>query len=117
MNTQPVPRLKGHSLPDLVLAYEEGRTLREIASEVGVSHVHLARLLKAQGAVMRSRASNTAKTNAAKADLAQIHSAHAVVLYSYGVPLDEIARSLRRPIEWIADQVRDAGLAAGGIPR
>lgn len=109
------PMLKGRSIDLLIVEYEEGKTLRELARDVGVSHVHLARLLKANGAKMRSRSANTTKVNAAKQNLASVQAAHAVILYSYGAPVDEIAASLRRPASWVADQIREAGAAVRGV--
>lgn len=108
------PRLKGRSIDLLIIEYEEGKTLRELAKDVGVSHVHLARLLKANGAKMRSRSANTTKVNAAKQNFASVQAAHAVILYSYGAPVDEIAASLRRPASWVADQIRESGAAVQG---
>ncbi len=109
-----VPRLKGRPIDLLVVEYEEGKTLRQIAADVGVSHVHVARLLKANGAKMRPRSGNTAKANALKADFAAVQAAHAVILYAYGAPVDEIAVSLRRPASWVADQIRESGAAVQG---
>lgn len=109
----PVPMLAGVEVQRLVAEYEEGRSLRDIAAEIGVSHVHLARIIKANGATMRKRSSsrNPQTANALRAKRLAIQSAHAAILYSYGVDADEIAVSLGRTVDWVRQEVHAAGVA------
>lgn len=104
---------RGFSVEKLIADYEEGRSLREIAAEVGVSHVHLSRVLRANGAVMRARSSsrNTKTANDLRARRLTIQAAHAVILYSYGVDVEEIAVSLGRTPDWVVQEVVSAGVA------
>jgi len=108
----PVPMLAGVEVPRLIEQYEEGRSLRDLAAEIGVSHVHLARVIKANGAKMRERSSsrNPQAANALRAKRLAIQSAHAVILYAYGVDVDEIAVSLGRTPDWVRQEVFAAGV-------
>ena len=104
---------RGFDVGKLIAEYDEGRSLREIASEVGVSHVHLSRVLRANGAVMRARSSakNTKTANDLRAKRFTIQAAHAVILYSYGVDVEEIAVSLGRTPDWVTQEVVSAGVS------
>lgn len=99
-------------LKQIGIQYIEGKSLRELAKSAGVSHVHLSRLLKASGVSMRKRSSsrNTQRANTVRTHRHVLHAAHAVILYAYGVDVDEIAVSLNRSADWVRLEIRAAGV-------
>lgn len=101
-------------VPTVCREYQEGRSLRDLAKESGCSHVHLWRVLLANGVTIRG-ATDTQAQKLPKSRLSRndIHAAHAVVLHSHGVPVDEIAFSLRHTPAWVRTKLAEAGIQAG----
>lgn len=99
---------------DYVLAeYKRGRSLRDIAVEVKYSHVHLWRALKERGEIIRERKTGQLandKVRELKSQRKTIQKAHAVILYSYGASVEEIAVSLSKSATWVRVEIAKAGL-------
>lgn len=107
-------RKKLVDVPKLCQEYREGRSLRDLAQDYGCSHVFVWRALLEAGEPIRTTTS--ARTQAlpkTKQRLHHIHAAHAVLLHSNGVPVDEIAFSLRHTPAWVKSKLAEAGIQAG----
>lgn len=108
MGRRPIPI----DLSKLRSDYREGKTLRELAEEWKCSHVCVWRKLKDAGEPIRKKSDtqNHKKMVAVRVDLANAHAAHAVILYDYGVPIEEIAASLRHTAGWVREKLAEAGV-------
>lgn len=92
--------------------YRAGKSLRELAEEWQCSHVCVWRALQSAGEPIRKRSDPRVhkQMGVAKADLANAQAAHAVILYDYGVPIEEIAASLRHTASWVREKLTEAGV-------
>lgn len=108
------PKKLALDIPKVCQEYREGRSLRDLAREHGCSHVHLWRELLAAGEPIRKATDAQAqKLPKAKLSLHTVHAAHAVVLYTHGVPVGEIAYSLRHTPAWVRSKLVEAGVQVG----
>lgn len=91
--------------------YRAGRSLRALAKEVGCSHVHVWRVLKASGESVRPKAApRHPKMEGGRRELALVQSAHAVILFQHGVSVAEIAFSLRHTAAWVLSKLKESGV-------
>lgn len=93
--------------------YREGKSLRELAQENGVSHVHIGRLLKGVGEAMRVPRSLEIRQRMveAKQIKAIVQQRAAVVLYTQGsMKVPEIASALGRTYDWVTRKLKEEGV-------
>lgn len=92
--------------------YREGRSLRELAKEVGVSHVHVSRALKEAGEPLRKARSAEIQQRMveAKQHKALLQQRAVSVLFLNGLSPVEIAVVLQRSFVWVGRKLREEGL-------
>lgn len=92
--------------------YREGRSLRDIAAEVGYSHVHVRRLLQSAGEPIRKmqRYELQQRMRDAKDRMVDLRRRAAIALYKAGFATPEIAIVVGKTQTWVQAHLRDASI-------
>ena len=94
--------------------YREGRSLRELAKETPYSHIHLWRMLKAQGEPMRQPPKHELQTKMVQArkDQSELVRRSVVTLFKGGFTVPEVSVVLNRKAVWVREVLREASIYA-----
>jgi len=92
--------------------YREGRSLRELALECGVSHVQVGRLLKTAGEPLRVPRSNEIRQRMvdAKQTKAIVQQRAAAILLQSGMTPVEVATALGHTYDWVRRKAKEEGM-------
>lgn len=94
--------------------YAEGKSLREIAQELGISHVHVSRILQ-KGGVARRPSTNPSiqqRMREARQKKVELQKQAALLLIKQGMTLPDVVVVLGRKPEWLARILKEEGIYA-----
>ena len=104
------PKTPKHDVEWMRQEYREGRSLREIAADVGYSHVHVRRLLQAVQEPIRAipKGDLQKRMVEARTKLAELQAKAVPILFKSGMDVASIATAFQKRPEWVLTVLRDA---------